>query len=497
MENVGYTWLQEQFGLPLEPLPHASRIGSPLRVEKADGCIEETYGPLYRPSGGVFQQIQFALKYDFLNLGILQRVFQKLPPEDVVAYVESQPSGKYTRIIGFLYENLMTTTLPVGDRRFGNYVPILDADRYLATGSPLLDKRWRISNNLLGPFAYCPIVRKSTAVATAHKENWSAKIEEALKGASPERLSRALSYLYFKETKSSYAIERETVTGDREHRFVGVLQNAGSQPLTEVLAEPFLTKLQNIIVDPRYAHRQNQNYIGQSMPDFSELIHYISPPPTAVHVLMEGLLQAAIRQEGLDPVVRAALASFTFVFIHPFEDGNGRIHRYLLHDFLARDRFTPPGILLPISATMLADERAYDAALEDFSKKILALAEYHIDGQGAMTVTNHDLLAPYYQFPDLTRQVEYLFVTITKTIETELPAELEFLRKFDLAYTAMRQVVDMPDKRLRLLINLLRQNNGKLSKNKRSDFAELSDQEVEAIESAFREAFQDETPPLA
>jgi Fic family protein len=348
---------------------------------------------------------------------------------------------------------------------------------------------------LLGTFAYCPIVRKTTAIEAAAQVNWGEKIEKVLEDANPERLSRALSYLYFKETKSSYAIERETVTGDREHRFVGVLKNAGALPLVEMLGEPFLTKLQNIIVDPRYAqpsYRETQNYIGQSMPDFSEVIHYISPPPAAVRPLMEGLLQAAINQEGLHPVIRAVLVSFTFVFIHPFEDGNGRIHRYLLHDFLARDHFTPPGILLPISATMLADERAYDAALEDFSKKILALAEYRIDGKGAMIVTNHDQLAPYYQFPDLTRQVEYLFATVAQTIQTELPAELDFLRKFDSAYAAIRQIVDMPDKKLRLLINLLRQNKGKLSKNKRPDFAELSDEEVGAIEADFLEAFQEE-----
>jgi hypothetical protein len=494
MENVGYTWLQEQFELPAEPLPHASRIGSPLRVERKDGSVEETYGPLYRPKGAALEQVQFALKYDFLNLGILRRVFQRLPVEEVAEFVETQPSGKYARIVGYLYENLTGMQLPVADRRPFNYVPLLDSERYITAAKPVVNKRWRVADNLLGTFAYCPVVRRTAQVDEGTRENWTAKIEKVLAGISSERLGRALSYLYFKETKSSYAIERETATGDREHRFVGVLKNAGALSVAEVLSEPFLTRLQNLIVDPRYAqpgYRQSQNYISQSMPDFSELIHYISPPPTAVRPLMEGLLNATLRQEGLHPVIRAVAASFTFVYIHPFEDGNGRIHRYLLHDFLARDRFTPPGILLPVSATMLAHERAYDVALEDFSKKILPLAKFTIDGKGVMTVTNHDQLETYYRFPDLTPQVEYLFATIAQTIRTELPAELEFLRKFDLAHTAICQIVDMPDKKLRLLLNLLRQNKGRLSKNKRADFSELSDREVEAIEAAFTEAFQD------
>jgi hypothetical protein len=36
------------------------------------------------------------------------------------------------------------------------------------------------------------------------------------------------------------------------------------------------------------------------------------------------------REEDLDPVIAAAALAFGFVYIHPFEDGNGRIHRYLM-----------------------------------------------------------------------------------------------------------------------------------------------------------------------
>ncbi len=36
------------------------------------------------------------------------------------------------------------------------------------------------------------------------------------------------------------------------------------------------------------------------------------------------------------------VVGFGFVFLHPFEDGNGRLHRYLIHHVLSARQFTPP-----------------------------------------------------------------------------------------------------------------------------------------------------------
>jgi Fic family protein len=41
------------------------------------------------------------------------------------------------------------------------------------------------------------------------------------------------------------------------------------------------------------------------------------------------------------------------VFIHPFEDGNGRIHRYLFHHILTKKQFSQPGMIFPVSASLL------------------------------------------------------------------------------------------------------------------------------------------------
>jgi len=46
---------------------------------------------------------------------------------------------------------------------------------------------------------------------------------------------------------------------------------------------------------------------------------------------------------GADPVVTAAVLAFGFVYIHPFEDGNGRLHRWFIHHVLAISGYSPPG----------------------------------------------------------------------------------------------------------------------------------------------------------
>jgi Fic family protein len=87
-------------------------------------------------------------------------------------------------------------------------------------------------------------------------------------------------------------------------------------------------------------------------------------------------------------LVAAALVSFAFDFPHPFSDGNGRIHRFLLHHVLARRGFGPNGIILPVSAVILNRPREYDQALESFSKPLMERLEYTMDDRQRMTVTN-------------------------------------------------------------------------------------------------------------
>ena len=149
--------------------------------------------------------------------------------------------------------------------------------------------------------------------------------------------------------------------------------------------------------------------------------------------MIDGLIAAFDRmlKSDLHPVIIATAISFGFVFIHPFEDGNGRIHRFLIHYILSKLGFTPEGIIFPVSAVMLAEPSQYDACLESFSKPLLKIIDYDLNEDGKLTVNNNTI--NYYRYFDATFMVEYLYEVISKVIDFELVHELEFILNYDAA----------------------------------------------------------------
>ncbi len=65
-------------------------------------------------------------------------------------------------------------------------------------------------------------------------------------------------------------------------------------------------------------------------------VHFEAPAAENVHSEMEKFFEWMNSPTALDPVLRAAVAHFWFVTIHPFDDGNGRIARAIADLALAR-----------------------------------------------------------------------------------------------------------------------------------------------------------------
>ncbi len=492
---IGSTWLKQNYQLSNIKLFHESYLGTRSKVEVLqDGTIIKTFqkAQYTLKADNPLSHFEFALKYDDVQMNFFQAVLKRIPVKDIVEFIKSAPNFKYSRKIGFWYEFLTGERLPIEDRPNINYADLIDSKRYF-TGLNVKNSRWRINNNLLGDVGFCPNIKRTNAISEVLELDFSEMLRELTKNYSPEILKRANNYLYKKETRSSYQIEKEEPTPERIERFVSLLSNAGKKDIGELLSEKSLVMLQNQIVDPRFAatsFRDFQNYIGQTTWNYDEIINYVCPPPEFLLDLMKDLSNTAIKMEGVNPIVRAAAIAFGFVFIHPFVDGNGRIHRFLIHDFLSRDNFLPSGMIIPVSAHMVNNLKLYDDALEAYSKPLMYIINYTKNKKQKLIVLNASEVEGYYRFPDLTTQTEYLCKVIEACISHDLTNELNFLQNYDEAKGLMKQRIDMPDKLIDLFIRFTHQNNGIFPKRRRNTFQMLKDDEIEALQSIFQDVFR-------
>jgi hypothetical protein len=130
--------------------------------------------------------------------------------------------------------------------------------------------------------------------------------------------------------------------------------------------------------------------------------------------------------------------------------------------------------------------------LERFSDSIRPFIRYDLDLEHGMVV--HDDTARLYRYFDATAQAEYLYRCIEETIHRDLRDEIGFLTVFDNALRAVFNIVDMPNRRASLLVSFIVQNKGKLSEGKRTNFSEISDQEIDRIEKAVWGTWRDARP---
>ncbi len=484
---AGYAALVERYGVDIVPHWRTSRVATRggRRVESAADGVVEVFPPRYWPGDAAGDQLEFALKHDGTNLAILARLFRVMPEDELLAYVRSRPTGKYARRLWFLYEFLTDRRLPLHDLRQGNYVDMLEPDAYYTIEPARRVRRQRVNDNLLGDRRFCPTIRRTDVLRGFEAADLPARCRRIASRYPPDLLRRALGYLYARETKSSFEIEHVTPTSTRAERFAALLRLAHQEDFCD---KPRLVELQNRIVDARFRdadYRRTQNYVGETVAWGNERIHFVAPKPEDLGGLMEGLVAAHRRMASGDApaVIHAAAVAYGFVFLHPFEDGNGRIHRFLIHNVLVRRGFTPADVMAPVSATMLKHAADYDASLEAFARRLMPLVEYTLDADGRLTVHNDTAL--WYRYIDMTAQAEALFRFLDRTIDAELAGELAFLTRYDAAKRAIQAIVDMPDRRIDLFIRFCLQNGGRLAARKRArHFDRLSDEEIASMERA-------------
>jgi Fic family protein len=297
--------------------------------------------------------------------------------------------------------------------------------------------------------------------------------------------------LLLKDSKASFTIEGESPKSKRAARWGQAIGQAGMRNLSK---EELLRLQQLVIENPRFLElgfRKKGGFVGEHDRITGEPIpDHISAKWQDIEILINGLLEteALLVKSEMDPVLVATAIAFGFVFIHPFEDGNGRIHRYLIHHILSKMNFSQQGIIFPVSAAILERINDYRKVLESYSIPLLDIIQWEETKDHNINVLNQTV--DYYRYFDATKQAEFLYECVEDTIRHIIPKEVDFLTKYDEFKRFFEDEFEMPDKLISLLLNFLEQNNGILSKRAReNEFKLLSDGEVITIQNEFARIF--------
>ena len=430
---------------------------------------------------------------------LLARLFEVAPAAGLEAWIAAEPTGQYARRAGFLYEYLTGRQLAFPGVATGNYVTALDEKTYLTASQPVNNPRWRVRDNLPGTRDYCPLVLRTARVRQAEQYDCAQHLADLEVEFGADVLQRSAVWLTIKESRASFAIEHEEQHVDRVRRFAAVMEQRCGQ-YEEPLSEGALGALQAQILGPRatrYGVRRSPVFVGE-VDGFTEVVHYIAPHWNDAPALLSGLREFASRTAGASALVRAAVLSFGFVYIHPMSDGNGRISRFLINDVLRRDKAIPAPFVLPVSATIISsivNRRGYDQVLELFSRPLMRkYAEAWRFGaeQVAEDGVHYNLqfdayqdALPAWRYPDMTDHVEYLAEVVQTTIEQEMRKEANYLRNLRMARERIKMVIEGPDGDIDHILRSVRDNGGKVSNKLLREFPILADKaltnEVEAI----------------
>jgi len=489
---AGYGALVQYYELNV-PIPEKlALISKKNRNYNHPGWI--VFGPKYKPADTLTGQLVFALKYEGVNLLFFKKLFDKLGQAKIVQLINAEYTGQYIRKIWFLYEWLMQEQLPIADLTFKNFVPLLDEDLQYASSTGINSSRHRIRNNLPGTVNFCPLINRSPKLENYIQENLSEKTTVIIQGVHKDILLRTSAFLLLKDSKASFNIEGETPSHTRASRWGNAIGQAGNKPLS--VAE--LIRLQQIVIEnSRFITlglRTKGGFVGEHDRQTGEPIpEHISARWQDLEILLNGLIETStlLEKSQFNPVLTASNIAFGFVFMHPFVDGNGRIHRYLIHHLLAIMKYTPQGIIFPVSAAILEKIDDYRKVLETYSRPLLEFIEWKKTPDNNVEVLNDTI--DYYRYFDATSQAEFLFDCVDYTINRIIPQEVEYLQKYDTLKVWLDDRFEMPDKMVAMLIRFLEQNNGTLSKRAQErEFKDLTSEEIKKIEKQYKMIFEKE-----
>ena len=481
-------------------LVHALKLAAPVREpscvsERHVGGSQRKDGPWrifdkrYKAGSDVTDHLTFALRHETLDLLVLKRVLEAVPADIIEDFVRQTPTGAVARRLWFFYELLTGDRLDLDDAQNVAAVDALDPDLYF-TSSPKLSQRHRVRDNLLGTAGFCPIIRKSEKLQAFMGLDLAQKAQDTIVRTGAKLIARAASFMLLADSRASFEIEGERPPQNRIERWGRAVLETGKRPLDQTE----IYRLHRILIgDDRFTeigYRTAGVFLGERDHNNDPIPEFIGARQDDIPRLMAALIECndRLRPTDLDEVLQAAAIAFGFIYIHPLADGNGRLHRCLIHHVLAERRFTPPGMVFPVSSVMLDRIEDYRDTLQAHSAPLMPFIEWKVTADQNVEVSNDT--ADLYRYFDCTAEAEFLYACVQRTVEHDLPREIDYLKRHDAALQRIMKTVEMPDQLAQSLVLFIRQNGNQLSRRRRmNEFEKLTDEEVAAIEAIAAEEF--------
>ncbi|MGZ2506978.1 hypothetical protein [Rhizobium leguminosarum] len=175
-------WLRalvESLGIAA-PVRHPSAVSKMhIRGSHRNEAGWRLYDKRYWPGDKFSDHLTFALRHEDIDLVILKRIFQAISKAEAEAFVKEAPTGVPNRRAWFLFELLTGETLDVPEPPAMAAVDLLDPKAYF-TGKPVLSRRHRVRDNLLGTGDFIPIIRRTPALVALSDSRLAEKARETV-----------------------------------------------------------------------------------------------------------------------------------------------------------------------------------------------------------------------------------------------------------------------------------------------------------------------------
>lgn len=476
MSSAGYAWLQESLRLSAFPLHRPAKVQPVTRIEQVGDTLAVPLSIAPEPDD-LLGHLLFALKHEGVNLAILAQALPQIPAAALEAELKKTPNGIYIRKACFLREAFTEEKLCQHSPVRGAFVPLFDPDVYVTMAGER-NSRWRVEFNGIGTLAYCATVERTPEIVALLEHNTLARAQTLIQNLPQAMMDRAINWAYLHETRDSFAIEKESPSEDKAHKFIQLLRQAHERI---PLSEDYLVQLQNATIsnpfDLAAAFRHEQNYLVSGLQGAAG-VTYVPPVPDLCRELMEHLMALGNDVPArIDPLVAAGIISFGFVFLHPFMDGNGRLSRFLIHQTLCRAGALQNGLLLPVSVAMKRNERLYLETLQQFSRPAREFWDVRWIDQGKYSF---DFIGDpaIYRYWNATPGVQFTLEMAKQALEVELRDEMIFLENYDTIVRTVNEAYDVRGSDLANLVIMCLTNNGIVSNNRRKQYQHSVQAEV-------------------